>query len=304
MRAEKAVQENRIFSMAFEIGEFIGNRAYRALLAEVYTTPKPGLVDLFSTGAHKDMDVHTFEKSAYALYPWFVRMAAQGAISNGSLQDLFRDVRSFGVQAERAMYRATGGVNTHKGLIFTLGIYCAAAGRCARENEGVIEWKQLREIQCQMVGKILADELRILMKKKAHSHGEQNLQKYGTSGVRGEAIAGYPSLFQLALPTLRQGVEEGRDWNRVKLQTLLVLMSSTQDSNIISRRGPKELEKVQEEIHAFLKSGGAYREDAVEYLKRLDQKYCVRNVSAGGCADLLAVAIFLHSIVKSPLTEE
>ena len=263
MRAEKAVQENRIFSMASEIGEFIGNRAYRALLAEVYTTPKPGLVDLFSTGAHKDMDVHTFEKSAYALYPWFVRMAAQGAISNGSLQDLFRDVRSFGVQAERAMYRATGGVNTHKGLIFTLGIYCAAAGRCARENEGVIEWKQLREIQCQMVGKILADELRILMKKKAHSHGEQNLQKYGTSGVRGEAIAGYPSLFQLALPTLRQGVEEGRDWNRVKLQTLLVLMSSTQDSNIISRRGPKELEKVQEEIHAFLKSGGAYREDAV-----------------------------------------
>ena len=142
------------------------------------------------------------------------------------------------------------------------------------------------------------------MKKKAHSHGEQNLQKYGTSGVRGEAIAGYPSLFQLALPTLRQGVEEGRDWNRVKLQTLLVLMSSTQDSNIISRRGPKELKKVQEEIHAFLKSGGAYREDAVEYLKRLDQKYCVRNVSAGGCADLLAVAIFLHSIVKSPLTEE
>lgn len=304
MRAEKAVQENRMFSMASEIGEFIGNRAYRALLAEVYTTPKPGLVDLFSTGAHKDMDVHTFEKSAYALYPWFVRMAAQGSISNGSLQDLFRDVRRLGVQAESAMYRATGGVNTHKGLIFTLGIYCAAAGRCARENEAVIEWKQLREIQCQMVGKILADELRNIMEKKAHSHGEQNLQKYGTSGVRGEAIAGYPSLFQLALPTLRQGVEEGRDWNRVKLQTLLVLMSSTQDSNIISRRGPKELEKVQEEIHAFLKSGGAYREDAVEYLKRLDQKYCVRNVSAGGCADLLAVAIFLHSIVKSPLTEE
>ena len=57
MRAEKAVQENRIFSMASEIGEFIGNRAYRALLAEVYTTPKPGLVDLFSTGAHEDMDV-------------------------------------------------------------------------------------------------------------------------------------------------------------------------------------------------------------------------------------------------------
>lgn len=304
MGAGKAVQEHRMFSTASEIAEMIGNRAYRALLAEVYTTPKPGLVDLYSTGAHSDMNVHTFERSAYALYPWFVRMAAQGAIQSGSLQELFRDVRTFGIEAEKAMYRATGGVNTHKGLIFTLGIFCAAAGRCARENEGVITWKQLRSTQCRMVGKTLAEELGTIMKKKAHSHGEQNLQKYGTAGIRGEAIAGYPSLFQLALPTLRQGVTEGRDWNRVKLQTLLVLMSSTQDSNIISRRGPEELEKVQEEIRLFLKSGGAYREDAIEYLKKLDQEYRVRNVSAGGCADLLAATIFLHSIVKSPLTEE
>ena len=300
----EAVQERRMFSMASEIGESIGNRAYRALLAEVYTTPKPGLVDLFSTGAHQDMNVHTFEKSAYALYPWFVRMAAQGAILSGDLQELFRDVRVSGIEAEKAMYRATGGVNTHKGLIFTLGIFCAAAGRCARENEGVIEWTQLRSIQRQMVGKTLVEELGVIMKKKAHSHGEQNLQKYGTAGIRGEAIAGYPSLFQLALPTLRQGVAEGHDWNRVKLQTLLVLMGSTQDSNIISRRGPEELKKVQEEIRSLLESGGAYRDDAVEYLKRLDQEYRVRNVSAGGCADLLATAIFLHSIVKSPLTEE
>ena len=56
----------------------IGTQACQALLEEVYTTPKPGLVDLYSSGAHKDMNVDTFEKSARALQPYFVRMAQQG----------------------------------------------------------------------------------------------------------------------------------------------------------------------------------------------------------------------------------
>nr|WP_296961774.1 triphosphoribosyl-dephospho-CoA synthase CitG [uncultured Mediterraneibacter sp.] len=297
----KATQERKMYQAASEIAEYIGNRAYRALLAEVYTTPKPGLVDLSSNGAHRDMDVRTFEKSALALYPWFVRMTAQGVLLQCSPEDLFRDVRKSGIEAEKAMYRATGGINTHKGLIFTMGIFCAAAGRCIRESDGMLSWKELRGMQRQMVCKELAEELGTILKTTAHSHGEKNLQKYGTSGVRGEALAGYPSLFQVALPVLQQGVAEGREWNRVKLQTLLVLMSNTQDSNIISRTSPEELSRVQREISDFLEAGGAYREDAIEFLQELDQEYIRRNVSAGGCADLLAATIFLHSIVKAPL---
>lgn len=296
-----ATQERKMYQAASEIAEYIGNRAYRALLAEVYTTPKPGLVDLSSNGAHRDMNVRTFEKSALALYPWFVRMTAQGVLLQCSPEDLFRDVRKSGTKAEKAMYRATGGINTHKGMIFTMGIFCAAAGRCIREGNGMLGWKELRGMQRQMVCKELAEELGTILKTTAHSHGEQNLQKYGTSGVRGEALAGYPSLFQVALPVLQQGVAEGHEWNRVKLQTLLVLMSSTQDSNIISRTSPEELNRVQREISDFLKAGGAYRKDAIEFLQELDQEYIQRNISAGGCADLLAATIFLHSIVKAPL---
>lgn len=114
----------------------IGTKAWQALLEEVYTTPKPGLVDTWSCGAHTDMDVHTFERSAEALRPYFIRMAEQGYTLQCSPKELFAEIRKTGILAEQAMYRATDGVNTHKGLIFTLGIFCAAAGRCAGSRRG------------------------------------------------------------------------------------------------------------------------------------------------------------------------
>lgn len=101
----------------------IGTKAWQALLEEVYTTPKPGLVDTWSCGAHTDMDVHTFERSAEALRPYFIRMAEQGYTLQCSPKELFAEIRKTGILAEQAMYRATDGVNTHKGLIFTLGIF-------------------------------------------------------------------------------------------------------------------------------------------------------------------------------------
>ena len=121
--------KNQAVEKAEYFAESIGRMAYQALLEEVYTVPKPGLVDPYSCGAHTDMDVQTFERSAEALYPWFVRMAYQGYQLTCTPEDLFREIRKTGMLAEEAMYRATGHVNTHKGMIFTLGIFSAAAGR-------------------------------------------------------------------------------------------------------------------------------------------------------------------------------
>ena len=62
--------------------EFCANElaeaAHRSLLDELYTTPKPGLVDLASNGAHSDMDVEVFEKSAQALAGYFGDAARMG----------------------------------------------------------------------------------------------------------------------------------------------------------------------------------------------------------------------------------
>ena len=114
--------------------EWIGKCAYNALIEEVNTTPKPGLVDLYSNGAHTDMDAETFRRSAEALRPFFVKMAGEGLSFDGSAEELFMGLRSVGMDAEQAMYAATDGVNTHKGAIFTFGIFCAAAGRCLKEQ--------------------------------------------------------------------------------------------------------------------------------------------------------------------------
>ena len=52
--------------------------AHRAMLIEVYTTPKPGLVDRANNGAHRDMTVETFERSANAIAPWLVQFTETG----------------------------------------------------------------------------------------------------------------------------------------------------------------------------------------------------------------------------------
>ena len=220
--------KNQAVEKAEYFAESIGRMAYQALLEEVYTVPKPGLVDPYSCGAHTDMDVQTFERSAEALYPWFVRMAYQGYQLTCTPEDLFREIRKTGMLAEEAMYRATGHVNTHKGMIFTLGIFSAAAGRCIQED-GTVTLQSILRMEQKMTARILRAEIEMLGKEPAKSNGEKNLVQYGTTGIRGEALAGYPSVFHIALPVLEDGLLRGMEWNRIKLQILFALMSRVQD---------------------------------------------------------------------------
>ena len=112
----------------------IARLAQEALLEEVYTTPKPGLVDCHDTGAHTDMDCQTFEKSAAAIAPYIAAMYELGGRWMDAPQGLFCALRPLGLQAEQAMLAATDGVNTHKGAIFTFAILAAAAGHCAVQD--------------------------------------------------------------------------------------------------------------------------------------------------------------------------
>ena len=83
------------------------------------------------------------------------------------------------------MYRATGHVNTHKGMIFTLGIFSAAAGRCIQED-GTVTLQSILRMEQKMTARILRAEIEMLGKEPAKSNGEKNLVQYGTTGIRGE----------------------------------------------------------------------------------------------------------------------
>ena len=275
---------------------WIGDMAGSALLEEVYTAPKPGLVDPLSNGAHRDMNLLTFKRSTDALLPYFREFAETGIHMSEKPEGCFLKIRQIGIQAENAMYEATGQVNTHKGAVFTMGILCAAAGSCFKKY-GQVSISSLIMQEQKMVRNILLNELdSIQFKNSKDTHGQKNLCTYGSRGIRGEAADGYPSVINLALPVIRQGKKEGRYWNLVKIQTLFTLMSQVEDGNILSRCRREGLKEVQKLSQEFLLTGGAYSQGAMEELIKLDTYFIHKNYSSGGCADLLAASVFLSEI--------
>ncbi len=241
--------------------ETLGEMAENALLAEVHFTPKPGLVDEANNGAHRDMDVPLFERSAHALRPCFeefVRLGIQGA-SPAALQQA-------GVRAEQAMFAATGGVNTHKGAIYSGALLLHAAGRLlSGEEEG-----DLCELAAQTAAAIPAP---------TGTHGAAVRAQCG--GICTEAVSGYPT----AQAVLRQLRQSG------PLDALLLSMSRLDDSTLWHRGGAEGAQLVRSRAADILAAPASEREART---RRLDAELIERNLSPGGSADLLAMAFFLE----------
>lgn len=274
----------------------IARMARWALEEEVKTTPKPGLVDMESNGAHSDMNAALFFASARELEPCFVRAVLMGMSPEADPEALFARLRQWGRKAEQRMYAVTGNVNTHKGCIFTIGLFCAAIGCCAHSGSGSPE--EIRAMERRMVSEKLRQELDEISQRKAITHGEDNFLRYGTRGIRGMAIDGYREVFEKALPVLRDGKRQGRCWNQIKLQILVTLMSCIEDSNIIARRNPAVLKAVQQDMKEFLMQGGAYQAGAIRKLREMDERFSREDISGGGSADLLALTLFLDRVTE------
>lgn len=297
---QQANTNNNIVLEIETITKYIADVAQWALLEEVSTTPKPGLVDCFSNGAHKDMNLKTFVDSADALQPYFKKMALCGFINYDNIEVIFPELRKIGRFAEEAMYQATGGVNTHKGLIFSLGILSAAAAVVYRKNGAFLQ-EEIFATELAMVQKTLLTELCCMKVVDPKTHGEAVYRKYGSMGVRGEAAFAYQTVRTIALPEIYRGKALGQDFERVKLQTLLALLAEVEDSNILSRSNPLRLQHVQKMAKRFYEAGGAYREDSIATFKEWDEKFIDWNISPGGCADLLAIALFIYRLTGGSL---
>ena len=197
------------------------------------------------------------------------------------------------------MLKATEGVNTHKGLIFSLGILLAATTRLIREGMK-IGIKGNSVIVCEEVKKITKglcrDDFKDLHKKKKLTHGEFIYMKYGIKGIRGEVEDGFLTVRNWALPVFQREKIKIHGLNKILLQVLMNLMAYNQDTNIISRGGLEGLSYVKEEANKFLSLGGIDNKECYGYLSSLNEEFIRKNISPGGTADLLAVAIFLALI--------
>ena len=270
------------------MAEFIAVRAYLALLQEVKTTPKPGLVDRRNSGAHKDMDMRHFFASANALRPFFCRFAETGYLTRDHAPaETFAKIRSIGMEAEEAMLSATHGVNTHKGAIFTMGLFCAACGRLGPDG-----WQAeniLAEVAKMTMGVVERDFAGVTA-ENAKTPGEQLYALHGITGIRGQAEKGFPAVREVGLPILNQGLKDGLSLNHAGAAALLHLLTVTEDTNIIHRTDVTTLDAVQAEIKVLLKSEPYPDLDRIE---ALDDDFIRRNISPGGTADLLAACFFL-----------
>lgn len=285
----------------------VGRLARDSLVEEVSVTPKPGLVDRDNSGAHRDMDYSVFIASARALEPYFAAFAREGAARRGMRPaDIFDEVRPTGIAAEAAMFAATGGVNTHKGLIFSLGILSAAAGVLAKEGE--LTAPRLCAFAARMTEGLLERDLGARNRPGEcgpPTKGERLYREHGIRGVRGEAAGGFGTVRALGLPMLRRLSAAYPDRrNEVLLAVLLWLMTRVTDTNVVGRHDFRKLEFVQNGAARALFLGGPFTEAGMLHIRRMDRDFISLNISPGGSADLLAVTIFLEKLERrgSPLT--
>lgn len=269
--------------------EYIATWAYSALTQELSTTPKPGLVDRNNAGAHRDMTPRHFFASATALRPYFHQFAEQGFLTrDDSPAATFAAIRPLGLEAEQAMLQATGGVNTHKGAIFSLGILCAAAGRLGPQG-----WNgdTLLDQCAQMAKGLVGADFAGITGETAKTAGERLFALHGITGIRGQAESGFSAVRNIGLPTLIRGLNEGLSLNDAGCAVLLHLLTATDDTNLIKRGGLETAKAVQTQVSDIL-TKTPY--PAKDILLELDRQFIENNLSPGGSADLLAITYFLY----------
>jgi triphosphoribosyl-dephospho-CoA synthase len=258
--------------------------ARQALVAEVELTPKPGLVDRRGAGAHSDLSLDLMRQSAAAIAPYFEAMG-DSAQSMPFDRGLRTEVAAIGRAAESAMLQATNGSNAHKGAIWILGLLVTAASRGIDLNPAAIA--QDAAFLARLPDRAQPQLL---------SHGEMVRARYGATGARGEAFAGFPHVLHVGLPTLRAERNRARTETNSRLWALLNIMARLEDTCVLYRGGAEGLAIVQKGASDALLAGGPGSVAGELAMLRLDQELLIRNISPGGAADLLAATLFLDAL--------
>lgn len=264
--------------------------AVRALLYEVCTTPKPGLVDRNNRGSHRDMDIFTFMSSAASLFPYFERCCTIGRqTAQEPAAVTFAALRRPGMEAERQMLAATRQVNTHKGAIFSVGILCGALGRL--DAEAWADSDRILDECAAMTAGLTAKDFAGVTKENASTVGQRLFIEYGITGVRGQAEAGFPAVREYGLPVLEAGLSMGKSYDEAGCAALLHMLCHDTDTNMIARSNVQTARTVSENLRPLLERT-PYPDK--QTLEQLDRQFVQKNLSPGGSADLLAMCYFLH----------
>lgn len=250
-------------------------QATNALQQELDLTPKPGLVDTHDCGAHTDMDYSTMQHSITALRPYFTRLAT---LSYCAQLPEASHLQQLGIDAEKAMLNTTGGVNTHRGALFSMGLAVVAAcnvlAKECRSNFLATWSKTVADIACQLPG-------------SDNSHGNNVKKQHNVSGALDLARSGYSTLIAKWQPYYC----EHRNDEYCKHKTLLLIMCGLDDTNVIHRVGYDTAQRVKRDARHLLENFN------IDALKQMNERFIAEHISPGGAADMLSLTIFLSALI-------
>ena len=251
----------------------VADLAERALRMELDTTPKPGLVDKQDNGAHKDMDYALMSKSISALRPYLTKLAVESAKDIDPAK-----IKGIGIEAEKAMLKATGGVNTHKGALFCIGLSVAAASNLASRT-GSVQTYSFKELVSRIASEIPLAQ---------GTHGAEAKRSFKVGGALENARGAYQELFADWQPYYRSLECDPHRCHK----TLLHIMTTLDDTNILHRRGVEGL------AHAKSEAARLLEDFSVSKMSSLNKDFIRENISPGGSADMLSLTIFVNSIIN------
>jgi len=271
---------------ALPLAERLADLAVDALIDEADLSPKPALVDRRSSGAHKDLHLGLMHASALSLWPAFKEMA-EAAIDIGEINQPLREaIGRIGREGEAAMMRTTGGVNTHRGAIWAVGLLVTAAA--------------LNPADLSAAGLGLRAACLALIEDRqqpaSNSHGAQVARQYGAMGAKEQAQMGFPAVTQQALPQLLHSRKAGHGEQNARLDALLAIMTTLSDTCVLYRAGEQGLNTMQQGAQRVLSAGGSATLSGRRALHELDLQLLDLNASPGGAADLLAATLFIDCL--------
>ena len=265
------------------LADWLADLAVDALIDEADLSPKPALVDRRGSGAHSDLHLGLMHASALSLWPCFKQMA-EAAQEHGEVgQPLREALGRIGRDGEASMLATTGGVNTHRGAIWALGLLVAAVALepASRDAHAIA----LRAARIALIDDRAAPH--------GDSHGAQVARRYGARGAREEAQLGFPAVIEQGLPQLARSRAAGAGEQNARLDALLAIMTTLADTCVLWRAGLEGLAAMQQGARAVLDAGGSASLAGRRQLRALDARLLQLNASPGGAADLLAACLFL-----------
>lgn len=231
--------------------------AAQALIREVHTTPKPGLVDENNSGANDDMDAALFELSTEAVQPFFAQMAkialdAVCTAAPGSPR-FFLANAAFGgsilpngagiqpetssILAEKAMLAATrrGKYTSRCDILYrAFGVRGCAFGQRVRKGIclcGKMPASALQSLRENLPKHLITNAIRV-------PTGAIVRRKYGVGGAIEQAKAGFPLAIVAKSLHEEYNIESnGQGSVDSWAFALLGIMAELEDNNALKRGG-------------------------------------------------------------------